>query len=59
MIEKAGRVTPVLLMQIIFNYFLDYAVIGTKPMYNEVIGGLLIIGSNFSIAIFRMFNLIK
>jgi len=49
----------VLLLQIIFNYFLDYAVIGTKPLWNELMGGLLIVGSNFAISFLRLFNLIQ
>ena len=58
-IEKAGRVAPVLILQILFNWILDFAVIGTTPMANELIGGLLIIGSNLGISILRCFNCIS
>lgn len=55
-LEKAGRVTPVLILQIIFNYFYDYAIIRTVPLTNELIGGLMIVGTNLSISLLRLFN---
>ncbi len=48
-----------MILQIIFNYFFDYAVIRTVPMTNEVIGGLMIVGSNLSITVLRLFNCIS
>lgn len=46
-------------LQIIFNWILDFAVIGTQPAPNELIGGLLIIGSNLIISVLRCFDVIK
>ena len=57
--DKAGRIAPVNQLQIIFNWILDFAYIGTKPAVNELIGGLLIIGSNLTISFLRCFNIIK
>ena len=57
--DKAGRVAPVNKLQIIFNWILDYFVIDHVPTTNELIGGLLIVGSNFIISFLRCFNLIK
>lgn len=44
-IDKAGRVAPVNQIQIIFNWILDFALIGTIPTSHELIGGLMIVGS--------------
>jgi len=52
-------VSPVLILQIIFNYVIDYAILRTEPMANEWIGGLLIVGANLIISILRLFNIIK
>ena len=57
--DKAGRVAPVNQLQIIFNWILDFAVISTRPSSNELVGGLLIIGSNIVISVLRCFNIIK
>ena len=57
--DKAGRVAPVNQLQIIFNWILDFAVISTRPSSNELVGGLLIIGSNIIISVLRCFNIIK
>ena len=57
--DKAGRVAPVMQLQIIFNWILDFVVIGTRPMPNEIVGGLLIIGSNLLVSALRACNLIK
>ena len=57
--DKAGRVAPVNQLQIIFNWFLDFVVIGTSPNANELAGGLIIIFSNLFISVLRCFNIIK
>jgi drug/metabolite transporter (DMT)-like permease len=57
--DKAGRVAPVNQLQIIFNWLLDFLYIGTRPNANDLIGGLMIIGSNLTISFLRCFNLIK
>lgn len=57
--DKAGRVAPVNQLQIIFNWILDFAVLSTRPSSNELVGGLLIIGSNLVISVLRCFNIIK
>lgn len=57
--DKAGRIAPVNQLQIIFNWILDFVVIDTRPGPNELIGGLMIIGSNLIISVLRCFNLIK
>lgn len=46
-------------LQIIFNWILDYVVLETHPEANEIIGGLLIVGSNLVISLLRLFNIIK
>ena len=57
--DKAGRIAPVSQLQIIFNWAIDFALIGTQPNTNELIGGGMIIGSNFLISLLRCFDLIK
>jgi drug/metabolite transporter (DMT)-like permease len=57
--DKAGRVAPVNQLQIIFNWVIDFGFIGTQPNTNELIGGGMIIGSNFLISVLRCFDLIK
>lgn len=57
--DKAGRVAPVNQLQIIFNWILDFAILGTRPTPSELVGGLLIIGSNLIISVLRCFNIIK
>jgi drug/metabolite transporter (DMT)-like permease len=57
--DKAGRVAPVNQLQIIFNWVIDFALIGTQPNNHELIGGGMIIGSNFLISVLRCFDLIK
>jgi len=57
--DKAGRVAPVMQLQIIFNWVLDFFIIGTRPMPHEIVGGLLIIGSNLLVSALRALNLIK
>jgi drug/metabolite transporter (DMT)-like permease len=57
--DKAGRIAPVSQLQIIFNWAIDFVLIGTQPNTNELIGGGMIIGSNFLISLLRCFDLIK
>jgi uncharacterized membrane protein len=57
--DKAGRVAPVNQLQIIFNWMIDFAFLGTRPNSSELSGGLLIIGSNMIISVLRFFNVIK
>ena len=57
--DKAGRIAPVNQLQIIFNWILDFVLIGTEPTQNMLTGGLLIIGSNLIISLLRCFDLIK
>ena len=57
--DKAGRIAPVNQLQIIFNWILDFVFIKSKPTANEMVGGLLIVGSNLTISVLRCFNIIK
>lgn len=57
--DKAGRIAPVNQLQIIFNWLIDFILLGTQPNTNELIGGSMIIGSNFLISLLRCFDLIK
>jgi len=57
--DKAGRVAPVNQLQLIFNWVIDFAIIGTVPTSSALTGGILIVGSNLIISVLRCFNIIK
>jgi hypothetical protein len=46
-------------LQLIFNWVIDFLVIGTIPTSSALIGGILIVGSNLIISFLRCFNIIK
>jgi len=56
--EKAGRVAPSTLFQLVFACIFDVVVIGSEVKLNVVLGGLLIFGSNFIIAILKCFKVV-
>jgi drug/metabolite transporter (DMT)-like permease len=58
-VDKAGRVAPVNQLQIICNWVLDFVLIGTIPTTHELIGGIMIVGSQILISFLRFFNIIK
>lgn len=57
--EKAGRLAPILYIQIIVNCLIDIMLFKTSLKINQVIGGLIIVGSNVTIAFLKCLNVIK
>lgn len=57
--EKAGRVAPLLYLQIIMNCVADIYLFQTKLAPMQVFGGLLIILTNFTIAVLKCTAVIK
>ncbi len=57
--EKAGRVAPLLYLQIIMNCFADIYLFDTKLTGMQVFGGSIIIITNFTIAVLKCTAIIK
>ncbi|CDW78650.1 membrane protein [Stylonychia lemnae] len=57
--EKAGRLAPILYIQIIVNCLADIMIFRTSLKLNQLLGGLLILTSNLSIAVLKCLNIIK
>jgi drug/metabolite transporter (DMT)-like permease len=57
--EKAGRVAPFLYLQILFCCLADIVLFGTRLGYWQVMGGLVILTTNFTIAMLKAVNYIK
>ena len=57
--EKAGRVAPILYLSIILSCIADVVLFETKITWNQMIGGLIIIVSNFTIAVLKCLEIVK
>jgi drug/metabolite transporter (DMT)-like permease len=59
MYEKAGRVAPIMYLQIIICCLADIMLFGTTLTSNQIIGGALIVLTNFTIALFKALGVIS
>ena len=59
MYEKAGRVAPITYLQTIICCLADIIMFGTSLSPNQVLGGILIIATNFTIALLKALDIIS
>ena len=59
--EKAARLAPIAAFQLIGNFAADILFLDTsKPLlWNKIVGGLLIFGSNIVVSILKCYNVIN
>ena len=57
--EKVGRIAPMYYIQVIFCCIVDIWLFGTVLGFYQVLGGLIVIMSNITIAVLKCLEIIK
>ena len=52
-LEKAGRVSAVRYLQIVLSFFVDVIVFKTSFSFQEILGAIFIVSSNFAIVFLK------